>query len=212
MSRKQPVMEKGTIAGNLSNKYSSRNPITRRLMSRFESTLLSLVCATNTQTVHEVGCGEGYLSVLLAKNGYIIQASDFSAEILEIARTNAKNSDVEIDFRVMDIYKLPPDYGTAELVVCCEVLEHLHRPDIAMNNLCRLAQSHVILSVPLEPIWRVLNMVRGKYWTSLGNTPGHLQHWSKKNFLRFLEPFIEVKMVSEPFPWIMVMGLPRYQR
>ena len=39
---------------------------------------------------------------------------------------------------------------------------------------------HLLVSVPREPLWRALNMLRGAYWRALGNTPGHLNHWSKR--------------------------------
>ena len=44
----------------------------------------------------------------------------------------------------------------------------------------------ILLSVPKEPIWRICNMARGKYWKDLGNTPGHIQHWTKKKFCRMV--------------------------
>ena len=40
--------------------------------------------------------------------------------------------------------------------------------------------------MPREPLWRGLNMARGAYVKDLGNTPGHLNHWSRKAFVELL--------------------------
>ncbi|WP_207642472.1 hypothetical protein, partial [Desulfosporosinus sp. I2] len=65
--------------------------------------------------------------------------------------------------------------------------------------------NHIILSVPREPLWRILNLARGKYIPDLGNTPGHIQHWSKKSFLRLVNRYFDVLEVKSPLPWTMVL-------
>jgi hypothetical protein len=89
--------------------------------------------------------------------------------------------------------------------VCCEVLEHLPDPACALALLARLAQPYLIVSVPREPLWRVLNLACGRYWTDFGNTPGHLQHWSARGFLALLEDHVEVREVRTPLPWTMAL-------
>jgi hypothetical protein len=61
------------------------------------------------------------------------------------------------------------------------------------------------VSVPREPLWRVLNLARGAYWTQLGNTPGHLNHWSRSAFVRLLLRHGEVVEARSPFPWTMLL-------
>lgn len=62
-----------------------------------------------------------------------------------------------------------------------------------------------ILSVPNEPIWRIMNMVRGKYIRDFGNTPGHIQHFSMKAFKQMIEGCgLYVVKKSKPLPWLMV--------
>ena len=46
----------------------------------------------------------------------------------------------------------------------------------------------LLVSVPREPLWRGLNLARGSYLRELGNTPGHLNHWSKRRFASLLAP------------------------
>ena len=44
-----------------------------------------------------------------------------------------------------------------------------------LAEMARCAERHLLVSVPREPLWRMLNMARGSYWSALGNTPGPSQ-------------------------------------
>jgi hypothetical protein len=59
--------------------------------------------------------------------------------------------------------------------------------------------------VPREPLWRGLNLARGAYVQSLGNTPGHVNHWSRRGFVRLLARHGRVIEVRSPFPWTMLL-------
>jgi hypothetical protein len=48
-------------------------------------------------------------------------------------------------------------------------------------------------------------MARGAYLRDLGNTPGHLNHWSKRSFVSLLERHGEVVEARAPFPWTMLL-------
>ena len=100
------------------------------------------------------------------------------------------------------------DIGRAEaadLVVCCEVLEHLNDPDAALDCVHGVTGKYCLMSVPREPLWRALNLARGRYLSSLGNTPGHIRHWSSRSFLRFVSRRFKVLEVRRPIPWTMVL-------
>jgi hypothetical protein len=90
-------------------------------------------------------------------------------------------------------------------VLCCEVLEHLGDPEGAVDVLAGLARPWLIASVPREPLWRALNLARLSYIGDLGNTPGHLNHWSRRAFVRFLTRRFEVVQVLSPLPWTMAL-------
>jgi hypothetical protein len=62
-----------------------------------------------------------------------------------------------------------------------------------------------LVSVPREPLWRALNLARLKYVSELGNTSGHLGHWSKRGFVEFLSQRVEVVEVRSPLPWTMAL-------
>jgi 2-polyprenyl-3-methyl-5-hydroxy-6-metoxy-1,4-benzoquinol methylase len=204
MSVSAPV-DPTLAGGNFYPKYTVRNPLARLLVARFQATLLDLARCSGGREVHEVGCGEGFLSALLAAEGFAVRGSDIAAPAIAAARRRAAERGLAATFAVADLHALTPDADGAELVVCCEVLEHLTDPDAALALLARLARPHLLVSVPREPLWRLLNMARGRYWRDLGNTPGHLQHWSRAAFVALLGRHLEVRAVRSPLPWTMAL-------
>ena len=199
------MKDQSRTGGNLYDKYHTRNPVARRLMDGFLRTFDELSSSVVFRTAFEVGCGEGHLSLRLARKGISVSGCDVSASVIDEARENARLTGLPADFQVRSVYDLGADGTKADLVVCCEVLEHLENPYRALEILTRLAGSYLLLSVPREPIWRVLNMARGSYWGSLGNTPGHLQHWSSTDFVSLLRGKVEVLEIRQPLPWTMVL-------
>jgi 2-polyprenyl-3-methyl-5-hydroxy-6-metoxy-1,4-benzoquinol methylase len=195
--------------GNHYPKYTARNPIARRLVDGFLAALANLARRSGGREVHEVGCGEGFLSTMLAQSGFAVRGSDLSPAAVALARRRAAGLGLPVAFRTADLHELTPATDGAELVVCCEVLEHLTDPARALGVLARLAQPHLIVSVPREPLWRMLNLARCRYWRALGNTPGHVQHWSASSFLALLELRVEVREVRTPLPWTMALCRPR---
>ena len=198
-------MNTAEVGGNVYDKYGTSNPVARRLMAGFTSQLDQLVERTGAGEGHEVGCGEGELAIRLARRGIAMRGTDAFPQVLEEARRRAAEAGVEIDFAATPVEELDPARHAAELIVCCEVLEHLEDPERALDVLAGLARPWLIASVPREPLWRALNLARLSYVGDLGNTPGHLNHWSRRDFVRFLTRRFEVVEVKSPTPWSMVL-------
>lgn len=129
-----------------------------------------------------------------------------SPEVIEEARAWTRRKGLEIPYCVRDLYGFEPKRDGAELIVCCEVLEHLDDPEPALEVLTRLARPWLILSVPRESLWRTLNLLRESNVRRLGNTPGHLQHWSKNGFIDLLSEYARPVEVRSPMPWTMVLA------
>jgi SAM-dependent methyltransferase len=210
INRVAPRFARSTLAstergGNVYDKYGTSNPIARRLVAGFMSDLDELVERSGAGEAHEVGCGEGEIAIRLAQRGLRVRGSDAFPQVLEEAGERARSADVEIHFEAVPVEQLEPDRHAAELVVCCEVLEHLEDPGRGRDVLARLARPWLLASVPREPLWRALNLARLSYVGELGNTPGHLSHWSKRGFERFLGERFEVVEVRSPIPWTMAL-------
>ena len=200
------LKESGIVVGNAYDKYGSRNPVVRRIMHGFDKELAELVAKAAPETIHEIGCGEGFLTQGWIKQGIDAHGSDFSTQVIELARANAVEQGFSPElFKVRSIYDLEPGQDSADLIICCEVLEHLEHPEDGLQALLRVATNHVIISVPREPIWCMLNMARGNYLTNFGNTPGHIQHWSRNAFVQLVERYFDVMEVRTPLPWTMLL-------
>ena len=198
-------MSAAEVGGNVYDKYGTSNPVARRLMAGFTSQLDELVERTGATEAHEVGCGEGEVSIRLARHGLRVRGTDAFPQVLEEARRRASAAGEEIEFEARPVEELDSERDAAELVVCCEVLEHLDDPERGLDVLSSLAKPWLIASVPREPLWRALNLARLSYVRKLGNTPGHLSHWSKGGFERFLGRRFEVVELRSPAPWSMAL-------
>ncbi len=205
MSSTVTVDREGTVTGNTYDKYGSQNPVVRRLMSGFERSLGELFTRVAPRSLLDVGCGEGMLTQrwALALGGGRVVGIDLDDPILhaEWGRRQAPN----LEYRVMKAENLPFGDDEFELATAIEVLEHVPDPEHTVAEMARVASGHLLVSVPREPLWRALNVARGAYVKDLGNTPGHVNHWSKRSFVRMLERHGEVLEARSPFPWTMVL-------
>jgi 2-polyprenyl-3-methyl-5-hydroxy-6-metoxy-1,4-benzoquinol methylase len=193
------------IAGNYYNKYESKNPLVRILMRGFFTAFDKLLNRTDAKTVYECGCGEGYMSLHLLRAGYIVNGCDISPDMVRQALGRIQNAGFNGEFIAQDILEAKDKSNIADLVVCCEVLEHTQNSEEALRNIVRLSKKWVILSVPNEPWWRMMNMARLKYVGQLGNTPGHMRHWSSASFKQMVSQHLEVVEQLTPFPWTMLL-------
>lgn len=191
-------------AGNYYDKYRTRNPIARWLMQGFLSGFDRLSSRIPPGPVLEVGCGEGELSMRLAARGHRVRGCDVSTEVIDEARGRARSAGLAVEFWQCDIQDLT-EQDAAPLVICCEVLEHLRDPQAGLERLALLARPWLIVSVPREPLWRAMNMARGKYLGQLGNTPGHLNHWGRGAFLSQLRERFDIVETASPVPWTMAL-------
>ncbi len=190
-------------AGNVYDKYGSRNPIERLLMGSFLNSIRDFIYPLAIANVLEVGCGEGHLAGYVGRlKEFDIEAVDISAEILKIAAESYK----EIRFRQVSAYHLPYRDNSFDLVLASEVLEHLDNPVRALEEGWRVTRKYCVFSVPNEPVWRIANLMRFRYISRFGNTPGHVQHWSKQQFIKLISEKFEVLKIRLPFPWIVVLG------
>ena len=205
----------GTVAGNTYNKYSTKNLISRYLVKGFQRSLFGLIAHAHPTSIHEVGCGEGYWVSTLYSRGYRITGSDFSEKAIELAKENfcrlnpTTSGELNEIFKIRSIYENEPDFEQLDLLLCCEVLEHLDKPYLALEALQKINAKYYIFSVPKEPIWRLLNLSRLKYILNLGNTPGHLNHWGEKGFIKLLARYFDIEIIERPLPWTMVLCTPK---
>jgi 2-polyprenyl-3-methyl-5-hydroxy-6-metoxy-1,4-benzoquinol methylase len=191
--------------GNTFDKYGSSNPVVRRLMAGFHSTLDELWAAAAPRSILDVGCGEGVLTAEWAERlgdgrivGIDLDDPKLRAEWERRSRPN-------LEFRAEEATSLSFADGEFDMACAIEVLEHVPEPEATLAEMARVASRHLLVSVPREPLWRGLNVARGAYMRDLGNTPGHVNHWSKRAFAALLSRYGTVEEARSPFPWTMVL-------
>jgi SAM-dependent methyltransferase len=191
--------------GNTFDKYGSSNPVVRRLMEGFHGTLGELWGRAAPESVLDVGCGEGVLTYEWAErlgDGRIVGIDLDDPKLRAEWETRSRPN---LDFRVEEATSLSFADGEFDMASAIEVLEHVPEPEATVAEMARVAQRWLLVSVPREPLWRGLNMARGAYWSSAGNTPGHLNHWSKRSFTELLGRYGTVEEARSPFPWTMLL-------
>jgi len=204
-TQKSPLIENGIVVGTGSNKYQMRNPIGQLLLKQFSRTIAEIVREINPQTILEVGCGEGHITKVLVENTEAkIKCTDISNAIINVAKEAVKSP--RVSFENKNIYDLKPKLELSELVICCEVLEHLENPMLGLEKLYSVSSPYCLLSVPREPIFRTLNFIRGAHFTQFGNSPGHIQHWSKTGFVKLVQSKFEIIKVMTPLPWTVILA------
>lgn len=205
MSGGVTVSEDGIVTGNTYDKYGSTNPLVRRMMDGFERALDQLLEAASPMSLLDVGCGEGVLVHQWAQRLEPARVVGIDLEEPSIQAGWAGRTAPNLEYKVMRAENLPFADNEFDLACAIEVLEHVPDPEHTLAEMARCAEHRLLVSVPREPLWRMLNMARGAYLKDLGNTPGHLNHWSKRSFVELLSRYGKVVEARSPFPWTMLL-------
>jgi 2-polyprenyl-3-methyl-5-hydroxy-6-metoxy-1,4-benzoquinol methylase len=88
--------------------------------------------------VLDAGCGEGYLSRILARNGATVTGVDSSAKLIEAARTQSSTDALTVSFDVARVDELPYKNNTFDLVVCNHLINDLYDPGKPISEFARV--------------------------------------------------------------------------
>lgn len=189
---------------NFSGKYKTENIVSQFLVENYFKSVVKLISQTEEiQSAHEIGVGEGFSTAKLKKEIPFLTGSEYVESLVPLARGN----NPELNIFQESVYALKNKSNSIDLVLLLEVLEHLDFPRLALKEIKRVSKRYAIIGVPNEPLWRILNFCRGKYVKSFGNTPGHLNHWSKKELIKLVqEEFGKVLAVESPVPWTILLA------
>lgn len=178
----------GTYSSSNLRRYTTSNPLYRWHMDAFHRSIFSLVERAGPSQVLDAGCGEGFGVYHLARwdPSLTLAGIDLDGDAIAYARTRFGEV---ASFEQGSILDLPYADDALDLVLCSEVLEHLHAPHRAVTELKRVARSHVLITVPLEPFFKALNHCA--QWLGLSGDPGHVQFWSHDAFQHFIQNHFE---------------------
>jgi ubiquinone/menaquinone biosynthesis C-methylase UbiE len=201
-----------TVDGDaeFTGKYESSGRIGSALLNAFYNDARELL-EPNLRagdSVLEVGCGAGFSTARLLE-WMCPRVRFIGSDVGETLLAKASARNLETPFLRQSVYELAMPDKSIDILVMMEVLEHLDDPGRALAELRRVARRHVLISTPREPLWRALNFCRGKYWRDLGNTPGHIQHWSSRGLRRQVGGHFQVQDMRQPIPWTILLLTPR---
>jgi 2-polyprenyl-3-methyl-5-hydroxy-6-metoxy-1,4-benzoquinol methylase len=206
MPRKAASIDSAAVpVGNAFDKYGSRNPLFRRLVRRFEADLGGLFEAVDPTSILDFGCGEGVLTERWAVQHSSVRVVGVDLEHPVLLNEWQHRRRPNLEFRIHDDGPLQFAAAEFDLVAAVEVLEHVRDPTAVLAELRRVARRALVVSVPREPLWRTLNVLRGAYLRDLGDTPGHVNHWSRDGVVALLSGFGRIEQVRTPLPWVQVL-------
>jgi SAM-dependent methyltransferase len=121
----------GKVEPDLFNEHLSRY----YFASRFAS----------SRRVLDLGCGSGYGSAVLAEFARYVIASDISSEAISYARQSYPHP--TIHYLIANCSRLPISTGSLDLVICFEVVEHLHEQHELLEETARVLKPEGLLLI-----------------------------------------------------------------
>jgi ubiquinone/menaquinone biosynthesis C-methylase UbiE len=87
----------------------------------------------------EVAPGPGYFAIEMARRGrFQVTGLDISHTFVEIARENARQAGVSVDFQLGDAAHMPFAEGSFDLLVCQAAFKNFRRPEAAIDEMHRV--------------------------------------------------------------------------
>lgn len=133
--------------------------------------------------VLELACGTGLLSVQLASGVKLLEATDFSEEMIRQAKEKPCPS--RLHFSVQDATNLPYAAETFDAVVISNALHIMPEPDKALSEIRRVLKPGGIL---IAPTFTAAGSVWGRLKIRIMELSGFkvFHKWAPKEYLHFL--------------------------
>lgn len=117
---------------------SNREQLSGEAREEWLTAMLTHVPREGKLSCLDVGCGPGFLAILLAQNGHEVSGVDYTENMLDHARRNAQSEGVSILFERMDAQALTFADNSFDFVVSRNVTWNLERPEQAYAEWLRV--------------------------------------------------------------------------
>lgn len=139
---------------------------------------ISRLLGKDSKEVLDLGCGDGFLSCMLAQTGHKVDAMDISLERLKKFKGKAKELGiVQISGSVFE-YDFPKYY---DIVIMSEVIEHLEDYNSILKKVCSILKpgGRLIIAVPYK---ERINLCKCPYCLKEFNVYGHIHSFDEARF------------------------------
>lgn len=156
--------------------YLSKNFIERTIWQSKLESMRHTLSSINYHTVLDIGCGDGgLLKTIRSDSEYTgidispTQLGYFQSNLSAMKRTHKGR----IKLLQHDVMQLPIPNASVDLVLACDVLEHVLRPKKLIGEIYRVIKpgGYGLFSIPNEPVWEILRVLSGR-WPP--RSPDHL--------------------------------------
>jgi 2-polyprenyl-6-hydroxyphenyl methylase / 3-demethylubiquinone-9 3-methyltransferase len=162
----------------------------------------------------DVGCGGGFLSNLLARQGYKVTGVDLSPESLKVARDHDHTRSVK--YELADAYHLPYPDESFDAVTAMDFLEHVERPQDVINEFARVLRpqglfffhtfnrnplSHLVVIKLLE--WFIKNTPKNMHVIDLFIKPQELENYCDRAGMSILK-MVGIRPKFSTIDWKMI--------
>lgn len=173
-----------------------------RYLFRKYNILSMLKSQSDIKTFTDIGCGAGELACTLAEIGYEGRGVDFSKEALSVAndlKIKRGIDDKKLTFVSGGLEKLKSN--RSDLVICCEVIEHIEDDRDFLDKLHNTKPKYVIFSVPAKQKW----------FDNFDKKVGHYRRYEKQDLINLLDEsgFEVVDFLAYGYPFINLTRLVR---
>jgi trans-aconitate methyltransferase len=186
-------------------KYANKNPLHRLALGNFFRRIADILRDLEPRRTLDFGCGEGLFLERIHEQGYVF-ASYVGVDTREEAVAEARKRHPQHEFLAQDIFRWDRAPSSFDLVIASQVLEHLRDPEPVLRRLTELSSRRLLLTVPLEPWFQILNLLRGRDLARLGNHPEHVNRWGLRAFSALVSKFVSIRSAEISFPFIIVVG------
>jgi 2-polyprenyl-3-methyl-5-hydroxy-6-metoxy-1,4-benzoquinol methylase len=181
---------------------------------RFEWVLSRLKKALpNGGRVLDVGCSDGFHSLLYAKHGYQVVGVDIDQRCVDVANERAKRWNlpaifVKGYFEEMETSRIPLPMDPTrnwqhefDAVVCCEVLEHVPDPAFLLGCLgdCAKDNAPILITTPDEAFDKGDTPEGGGAYLQADEITAHVRIFTQESFEALLKSDSEFHVIESHF-------------